>query len=211
MTSLKDLKLNELDFNDVGSWPMPVKIGAMILIGVSLMFGGYFFDTKHQLAELDTAKAKETELKADFETKAHKAINLELYKQQMAEMERSFGAMLRQLPSQTEVAELLADVSQTGLANGLEFDLFKPKDEVPAEFYAELPIQVKVTGVYHEFGAFVSAVAALPRIVTLHDISIAPAQGKEVKDTGQRDDKGLLLVMEATAKTYRYIEEEKAK
>ena len=174
---------------------------------VASSFAGYWFDTKQQLADLDVAKIREVELKTDFETKAHKAINLDLYKQQMAEMERSFGAMLRQLPSQTEVAELLADISQTGLANGLEFDLFKPKDEIPAEFYAELPIQVKVTGVYHEFGAFVSAVAALPRIVTLHDISISPAQAKEIKGSDLKSDKGVVLVMEATAKTYRYIEE----
>ncbi len=207
MASLKELKLNELDFNDVGSWPLPVKIGAIALVGLALLFAGYWFDTKQQLADLDVAKTREVELKTDFETKAHKAINLDLYKQQMAEMERSFGAMLRQLPSQTEVAELLADISQTGLANGLEFDLFKPKDEIPAEFYAELPIQVKVTGVYHEFGAFVSAVAALPRIVTLHDISISPAQAKEIKGSDLKSDKGVVLVMEATAKTYRYIEE----
>lgn len=207
MASLKELNLNELDFNDVGSWPLPVKIGAIALVGLVLLFAGYWFDTKQQLADLDVAKTREVELKTDFETKAHKAINLDLYKQQMAEMERSFGAMLRQLPSQTEVAELLADISQTGLANGLEFDLFKPKDEIPAEFYAELPIQVKVTGVYHEFGAFVSAVAALPRIVTLHDISISPAQGKEIKGSDLKSDKGVVLVMEATAKTYRYIEE----
>lgn len=207
MASLKELKLNELDFNDVGSWPLPVKIGAIALVGLALLFAGYWFDTKQQLADLDVAKIREVELKTDFETKAHKAINLDLYKQQMAEMERSFGAMLRQLPSQTEVAELLADISQTGLANGLEFDLFKPKDEIPAEFYAELPIQVKVTGVYHEFGAFVSAVAALPRIVTLHDISISPAQAKEIKGSDLKSDKGVVLVMEATAKTYRYIEE----
>lgn len=208
MASLKELKLNELDFNDVGSWPLPVKIGAIALVGLALLFAGYWFDTKQQLANLDVAKTREVELKTDFEAKAHKAINLDLYKQQMAEMERSFGAMLRQLPSQTEVAELLADISQTGLANGLEFDLFKPKDEIPAEFYAELPIQVKVTGVYHEFGAFVSAVAALPRIVTLHDISISPAQAKEIKGSDMKSDKGVVLVMEATAKTYRYIEEQ---
>ncbi len=208
MASLKELKLNELDFNDVGSWPLPVKIGAIALVGLALLFAGYWFDTKQQLANLDVAKTREVELKTDFEAKAHKAINLDLYKQQMAEMERSFGAMLRQLPSQTEVAELLADISQTGLANGLEFDLFKPKDEIPAEFYAELPIQVKVTGVYHEFGAFVSAVAALPRIVTLHDISISPAQAKEIKGSDLKSDKGVVLVMEATAKTYRYIEEQ---
>ncbi len=128
-----------------------------------------------------------------FSTKAKKAANLDKYKKQMKEMEQSLGAMLRQLPSKTEVAELLVDVSQTGLASGLEFELFKPEPERPLEFYAELPIKLRVKGTYHEFGDFVSGVAALPRIVTLHDFSIQP--------------KGDELTMEATAKTYRYLEE----
>lgn len=184
-----------LDPNDPGSWPLVVKTVAIIAVCLAVLAAGYWFDTQHQLAELEKSKKKESELKDTFKVKQLKAINLDAYKQQMAEMERSFGAMLRQLPSKTEVAELLVDISQAGLGNGLEFELFKPLAEKPAEFYSELPIDVKVTGVYHDFGSFVSDVAALPRIVTLHDISIA---GKDQT-----------LIMSATAKTYRYLEDGK--
>ena len=134
-----------------------------------------------------------------FTGKAHQAANLPAYRAQMEEMKRSFGTMLRQLPSKTEVAELLVDISQTGLESGLEFELFKPEKEKPAEFYAELPIKIKVTGRYHQFGQFVSDVAALSRIVTLHDFTIAP-----LKVQGKEPD---ALTMEVTAKTYRYLEE----
>ncbi len=184
-----------LDPNDPGSWPLAVKTVAIIAVCLAVLGAGYWFDTQHQLTELEKAKTKESELKDTFKAKQLKAVNLDAYKQQMAEMERSFGAMLRQLPSKTEVAELLVDISQAGLGNGLEFELFKPLAEKPAEFYAELPIDVKVTGVYHDFGNFVSDVAALPRIVTLHDISIA-----------SKDD---TLTMSTTAKTYRYLEDGK--
>lgn len=196
--NLKNLDFEQfkgLDPNDPGSWPFVVKTAAIIAICIAVLGAGYWLDTQHQLAELDKAKEKEEELKDTFKIKQLKAVNLDAYKQQMAEMERSFGAMLRQLPSKTEVAELLVDISQAGLGNGLEFELFKPLAEKPAEFYAELPIDVKVTGVYHDFGSFVSDVAALPRIVTLHDISI----------TG--NDR--ILMMSATAKTYRYLEDGK--
>lgn len=195
-----NLDLNAINWNDAGSWPLPLKVVAIAAAFLALVAGGYYFDTQSQLDELAAVEAKEQELKDDFVNKQNKAVNLPLYKQQMEEMEKSFGAMLRQLPSRTQVAELLADVSQTGLANGLEFQLFKPKDEVPAEFYAELPIQIRVTGGYHEFGEFVSDVAALPRIVTVQDIAIRPA-----------GDKGSELVMEAVAKTYRYLDESESK
>jgi len=191
-------ELQSLDINDAGSWPTPVKVVAIILLSVLVLFGGYWFHTQDQLAELERAENKERELKDTFKSRQHKAINLEAYKQQMEEMERSFGAMLRQLPSKTEVAELLVDISQAGLANGLEFELFKPANEVPVEFYAELPINIQVTGVYHDFGRFVSDVAALPRIVTLHDITIVPSNTNKTEGG---------LVMSATAKTYRYLEE----
>lgn len=200
-------ELKNLDFNDIGSWPLPAKYIAVGVLSLFVLGGGYWFDTKGQMEMLEFAKNKEVELKTDFEKKSHKSMNLSLYKQQMSEMERSFGAMLRQLPSQTEVAELLADISQTGLANGLEFELFRPKEEVPAEFYAELPIQIRVTGTYHQFGEFVNAVAALPRIVTLHDISISPVQEKD-KTEQAKNSSNTKLVMEATAKTYRYLEEQ---
>lgn len=182
-----------LDSSDPGSWPVLVKAIAVLAVCLAVLGAGYWFLTQHQLAELEQARQKEIELKDTFKVKQLKAVNLDAYKQQMADMERSFGAMLRQLPSKTEVAELLVDVSQAGLANGLEFELFKPQAEKPAEFYFELPINIKVTGRYHDFGAFVSDVAALPRIVTLHDIKISA-----------KDDK---LTMSTTAKTYRYQED----
>ncbi len=198
--NLKNIDLEQLktlDFNDVGSWPVAAKAIAIILISAAVLFAGYWFDTQQQLDVLAQAEKKEAELKETFKSKQIKAVNLEEYKQQMADMERSFGAMLRQLPSKTEVADLLVDISQAGLANGLEFELFKPLAEVPVEFYAELPIDVKVTGRYHDVGKFVSDVAALPRIVTLHDIAI----------TTKGDGKGDVLSMSAKAKTYRYMEE----
>ncbi len=182
-----------LDSSDPGSWPVLVKVAAVLTVCLAVLGAGYWFVTQHQLEELEQAKQKEVELKDVFKAKQLKAINLDAYKQQMADMERSFGAMLRQLPSKTEVAELLIDVSQAGLANGLEFELFKPQAEQPAEFYFELPINIEVTGRYHDFGAFVSDVAALPRIVTLHDMKISA--------------KGENLIMSTTAKTYRYQED----
>lgn len=200
---LKSLDLNNLNFNDVGGWPMSVKVIAIVLACLVVLGGGYYMDTQVQLEELDGARAKEQELKDDFAKKQNKAVNLPLYREQMDEMGKSFGAMLRQLPSKTQVAELLADVSQTGLANGLEFQLFKPREEAPSEFYVELPIQIRVTGDYHEFGEFISDVAALPRIVTIQEISIRPND----KVVG----KGTPLTMEAVAKTFRYLDESEIK
>jgi type IV pilus assembly protein PilO len=154
-------------------------------------------NTEEQLLNLETVEKKELALKTEFESKQAKAVNLEKYKKQLEEMKQSFGAMLRQLPNKTEVADLLVDVSQTGLASGLEFELFDPQEEVPREFYAELPIQIRVFGNYHELGEFISGLAALPRIVTIHDVTMEPRKDGE-------------LVMSATAKTYRYLEEEGA-
>ncbi len=193
---LSKINLNELDTSDPGSWPLAVKIAAIVIVSVGVLVAGYFLDTEGQLLELAALEEKEVQLKDDFKVKQNKAVNLALYKEQMAEMERSFGAMLRQLPSKTEVADLLVDVSQTGLASGLEFQLFKPQAEAKAEFYAELPIQIRVVGRYHEFGKFVSDVAALPRIVTMQEISIKPGP------TGSDE-----LIMDAIAKTYRYLED----
>ena len=194
---LSELKqqLNNLDVKDIGNWPVVIKAGGIAILCVVVLVAGIWFDTRPQLDELDQARKKEEQLKADFVQKQHLAANLAVYQQQMEEMKRSFGTMLRQLPSKTEIAELLVDISQTGLSNGLSFELFKPEAEVPADFYAVLPIKIKVAGDYHEFGRFVSDVAVLPRIVTLHDISITPN-----KDTKT-------LTMELTAKTYRYLEE----
>lgn len=210
---LKSLDLSNINFDDVGGWPMPLKVGAMVLACLVVLGGGYYFDTQVQLEELDGARAKELALKEEFTKKQNKAVNLPLYREQMEEMSKSFGAMLRQLPSKTQVAELLADVSQTGLANGLEFQLFKPREEVPSEFYAELPIQIRVTGTYHEFGEFISDVAALPRIVTIQDISIRPSVDKatEKNATGNAGAGASALIMDAVAKTYRYLDESEIK
>ncbi len=193
------INLSDIDPNDVNSWPLAVKVAAIVLVCAGVAFAGYYLHTADQLIELGTVEEKELELRNTFKIKQNKAVNLPLYKEQMEEMSRSFGSMLRQLPSKTEVADLLVDVSQKGLANGLEFQLFKPNDEVPAEFYAELPITIKVAGGFHEFGQFVSDVAALPRIVTLQNIVITPQNSKEAASG---------LVIDATAKTFRYLDEE---
>jgi len=187
--------LNELDLNNIANWPLPARIAVIAMVFAGVLGLGYWLDIKDQRISLEKAENKESELRQTFETKAKKAANLAAYEQQLEEMKASFGAMLRQLPNKTEVAELLVDISQTGLASGLEFELFKPQGEVPKEFYAELPISIRVKGDYHEFGNFVSGVAALPRIVTVHDIEMAPG-----KDSGE-------LTMEMLAKTYRYIDE----
>lgn len=185
-------KLNELDFSNLGAWPMPVKIILILIVCAGVAVGGYYLDIKKQREVLASAEKKESTLKGDFEAKQAKAVNLEAYKQQLKEIEESFGAMLRQLPSKTEVENLLVDISQTGLASGIEFQLFRPLGEQFRDFYAELPIQMNMTGTYHEFGKFVSGVAALPRIVTLHNINITGA--------------GANLKMSVTAKTYRYLD-----
>lgn len=197
--NLSEIDINDLDFSNIANWPFPARVFAIILVAIAVLGLGYWFDIKDQQLRLDQVEQKEGELKSTFEAKARKAANLEAYEQQLEEMRQSFGAMLRQLPNKTEVADLLVDVSQTGLASGLEFDLFKPQAEMPRDFYAELPISIKVRGAYHEFGAFVSGVAALPRIVTLHDIAILPP----AKDAPSGE-----LIMELTAKTYRYLEED---
>jgi type IV pilus assembly protein PilO len=193
-------QLNELDLSNLGDWPTPVKVVVAVLLCALVLGGWYYFDTMPQLERLQGAESHERDLRRTFETKQRKAANLEAYKQQLAEMRESFGAMLRQLPDKTEVAALLVDVSQTGLAAGLEFELFRPGPEVPKDFYAELPISIRVIGAYHQFGDFISGLAALPRIVTIHNISITTSRGGK---PGQPDS----LVLDATAKTYRYLDE----
>lgn len=188
--------LNDLDLSNVAGWPWPARAVLIALVFAATLALGYYFDIKDQRLSLEKAETKENDLRQTFEVKAKKAANLAAYEQQLEEMRESFGAMLRQLPNKTEVAELLVDISQTGLASGLEFELFKPQSEVPKEFYAELPISIRVKGDYHEFGNFISGVAALPRIVTVHDINIVPGD----------EDGG--LSMDILAKTYRYMDEE---
>lgn len=190
--------LNQLDFSDIGGWPLPTKITVIAIVCAVVLGAGFWFDTQEQLKELAQAQEKEKELKSTFEVKQRKAANIDAYRKQMVDMKKSLGTMLQQLPSKTEVEGVIDDISQMGLASGLEFELFKPENEVPIEFYAEFPIKIKVVGEYNEIGTFVSGVAGLPRIVTLHDISIIPTAAK-------KDRKGMLM-MEATAKTYRYLE-----
>lgn len=187
--------INNIDLKTIGTAARPIQFGAILLVCAAVLGAGYWFHHRHQLTELETIEAQENELKQQFEVKQKKAANLELYKEQLAQMREIFGAMLRQLPSQTEIPGLIVDISQTGLASGLEIELFKPGADIQKEFYAEKPIQLRVKGNYHEFGKFASGVAALPRIVTLHDVSLQPTEGG-------------LMTMEATAKIYRYLDDE---
>jgi len=195
---MADIDLNNLDLNNIGSWPVAIKGVLIAIVAVGVLAAGYFLDIQPQQEDLERNITEEKRLKEDFEVKQAKAANLDAYKAQMVEMEDSFGAMIRQLPSKTEVEDLLVDISQTGLASGIEFQLFKPQDEKHIEFYAELPITLKMTGTYHQFGEFVSGIAALPRIVTLENITLKGSTGKDKKD---------LLTMDVTAKTYRYLDE----
>ncbi|MBK5967854.1 MULTISPECIES: type IV pilus inner membrane component PilO [Thiorhodovibrio] len=199
-------QLNELDFNNLGEAPVPVKAVIILLLCAAVGYGWYHFSTSKQIEQLKTAERKETELKQTFETKQKKAANLDAYKQQLADMDESFGAMLKRLPNQTEVDDLLIDVSQTGLASGLEFELFQPTGEQARDFYAEYPIKVRVTGQYHQFGEFVSGLAALPRIVTIHNIAIQGDNGGG-RGRGAAAGPGDSLTLDATVKTYRYLEE----
>ena len=198
--NLSEIDLNDLDIEDlkkIGSAPLPVKIAIIVALCVALLIAGYFLDTTTQIAELDKVTAEEKQLRIVFAGKQAKAANLEAYKQQLEEMRTSFGTLLRQLPNETEIETLLTDISQTGISAGLEIEYFKPEGLRPKEFYSEYPIKLKVTGRYHEFAEFISGVAALPRIVTVQDISISPSDPKG----------GVKLTMELTAITYQYLDE----
>ncbi len=192
-------QLNNLDRNDIGRWPLLFRgllIGMIFVIVLSLLC--WWFVWKGQRPELQRVQQEEQTLRSTFEQRQRKAANFDAYKQQLEEMNTIFGTMLRQLPGKTEVPNLLVDISQTGLAAGLEEKLFQKMGEVRRDFYAELPIKIRLTGNYHELGTFVSGIAALPRIITLHDIEIRPAE----KDTVDE------LTLDLTAKTYRYLDEE---
>jgi type IV pilus assembly protein PilO len=192
-------ELQSLDPRDPGRWPLPVRAGAVgLLFVVATIALIYFFVWDEQRPELQRREDVEQQLRQEFKTKHAKAVNLDLYKQQLKDIERSFGALLRQLPGKTEVPNLLVDISQTGLSAGLQEKLFQPQAEQKRDFYAELPIKIRLTGSYHQFGEFVSGIAALPRIVTLHDIDIKP-DNKDAYDQ---------LSLELTAKTYRYLDED---
>lgn len=195
-------ELRSLDPQDPGRWPLPIRIGAVVIwFAILTLVLSYVVVWKKKEPELAQAQAEEMSLRSEFTTKHSKAVNLEIYKAQLKDIERSFGALLRQLPGKTEVPNLLVDISQTGLAAGLQEKLFQPGDEQKKDFYAEKPIKLRLTGGYHEFGEFVSGIAALPRIVTLHDIEIKPVSTN--KDAATDD-----LTLDLTAKTYRYLDEE---
>jgi type IV pilus assembly protein PilO len=192
-------ELQTLDWRDPGRWPLAVRAGAVALCFLLVSaIATYIFVYDEQVPELQKREDTEQQLRQEFRTKHAKAVNLEVYKQQLKDIERSFGALLRQLPGKTEVPNLLVDISQTGLSAGLEEKLFQPQAEQKKDFYAELPIKITLTGSYHQFGEFVSGIAALPRIVTLHDIEIKSAN-KDAYDQ---------LTLDITAKTYRYLDEE---
>ena len=192
-------ELQSLDVNDVGRWPLPFRLAVIVLVFLLVSgIGIWFFIVKDKAPQLERAQADEQELRTTFENKQRKAANYDAYKEQLEEIEKSFGTMLRQLPGETEIPSLIVDISQTGLAAGLQEKLFVPQAEIPKDFYAEKPIKIRLTGAYHEIGNFVSGIAALPRIVTLHDINITPEAGDNIDN----------LSIEVTAKTYRYIDEE---
>jgi type IV pilus assembly protein PilO len=193
-------QVRELDPNDPGRWPLPFRLGAIGLVFlIAVVAGAYFLVWNSKKPELEKAQAEQQQLLQKLESKAKKAANLDAYKAQLAEMEQSFGAMLRKLPNKTEVPNLLTDISQQGTAAGLDQKLFQPNSQVVKDFYAELPIKMRLTGSFHSIGAFVSGIAALPRIVTLHDVEITQVG----KGTGSDQ-----LQLDLTAKTYRYLDDD---
>lgn len=188
---------NNIDFKNAGSLPMPVKLVLLSFLAIVLIGLGYWFLWSPEIDELNLAKAKEQELRQTFLAKKAQAIKIDAYKQQMLDIEKTFGALLKQLPDKSQMDGLLTDINQAGLGRGLEFELFKPGQETVAEFYAEMPIQIKIKGNYNDVGAFATDISKLSRIVTLNDLNIAPVT---------KDSKDSLLALEATAKTYRYLD-----
>ena len=200
-------ELQSLDVNDIGRWPLIFRAAVIAIVFLVVIgLGVYWLIVEDRSPQLKNAQNEEQNLKLSFEAKQRKAANYDAYRAQLRQMEQSFGTMLRQLPGETEIPSLIVDISQTGLAAGLKENLFQPQAEIPRDFYAEKPIKIVLSGGYHEIATFVSGVAALPRIVTLHDINItgAGAQGGRGGGQAEYDE----LVLEVTAKTYRYLEEE---
>ena len=188
--------LRRLDPKNIGSWPLGPKLGTLVILLAIIVFVSYWFDWQHQMEELDSHRGKEAQLRQTFLEKKRQAINLDAYRKQLDDIEKSFGALLKQLPSKSEMDALLTDINQAGLGRGLQFELFKPAaTETTSEFYAELPIQLKISGGYHDFGAFATDISKLSRIVTLNDIGL----------TAGKDG---LITMDSVAKTYRYLDEE---
>lgn len=198
MESLKNFDPNEIDFNNAGSWPAAVKVIVLSTVFAGIIFGGYWFLIKDQYSVLDRVAREEVELKKQYGDRAYKVANLEVLRKQMAEMKESFGALLKQLPAKTEVPGLLEDITNTGLGSGLEIQSIQLKPEASKEFYIELPMEIEVSGTYHDIASFVSGVASLPRIVTLHNMDISTVNNTEER-TGSES-----LKMTVSAKTYRY-------
>ena len=192
-SNLNDFK--NLDTENIGEWPPTVKLCGIIIIFLLIGFLGWQYDLKNMEGKVEQAKRKEIELRNSFEFKQQKAANLPALKQQLKDIEETFGDLLKRLPSKSEIGELLVDISQQGLGAGLEFELFKPGDEQPRDFYAEVPIEIKVIGSYHQFGNFISGVSDLPRIVTNNKLVI------------YRDKKEGEMILETVAKTYRYLDD----
>ncbi len=188
---------NNIDFKNAGSLPMPVKLVLLGVLSLVLIGLGYWFLWSPQIDEFDQALSKEQELRQTFLAKKSQAVKIEAYKQQMIDIEKTFGALLKQLPDKSQMDGLLTDINQAGLGRGLEFDLFKPGQETVADFYAEMPIQIRINGSYHDIGAFATDISKLSRIVTLNDMVIGPVNG------GNKDSP---LTLEAVAKTYRYLD-----
>jgi len=197
LRALQEFDVNDLDPENIGSWPLAIKVVVWSIALIAILVLGYFYHIQNLQLSLQKAVAQEGELRMEFEQKAFQAANLAAYKKQMQEMEESFGALVSQLPSDTEVPGLLEDITNKGMLNGLEFDSIDLQQETTREFYIELPIKIIARGSYHDLGAFISGMAGLPRIVTLHDFHIS-----------QQKDAGSILRLEITAKTYRYKEEE---
>ncbi len=188
-------ELRSLNPRDIGNWPVLPKLGALIIILIALVFAGYWFDWREQLDTLAAERTKEQDLRTAFLDKKKQAVNLEAYRKQLAEIEESFGEMLKQLPNKSEMEALLTDINQAGLGRGLKFELFRPaRGETASEFYAELPITIKLVGSYHDIGAFASDVSQLSRIVTLNDVALS-------------NDKDGAIVLDAVAKTFRYLDD----
>lgn len=194
---MKLSELNDLTFENIGSWPQPAKIGLIIIVCAAILGVGWWKVISPLRVELAEKQKRESELLTTLSARQKKAANLEALKSQLADIEETFGDLLRRLPNQTEVADLLVDITKEGLGAGLEFELFRPGQEQTADFYMELPIEIRVIGNYHEFGKFVSGISDLPRIVTTHNVKITPRQN----DANE-------LIMDMTAKTYRYVEDE---
>ena len=194
-----NLNLNELTLDNIGQWPNPIKVGVVVFMSLLLIGMGYWFIAKANFEQYNTLQTQEVALKSEFELKQHQASNLVAYRNQMAIMNERFGNMLKQLPTQNEMPGLLEDISKTGIASGLTFELFAPLPEVQHDFYIELPIKIAVVGNYHQFAVFLSRVALMNRIVTLHDFVIAGEFPEK-----QKNNSGDLLNMKMTAKIYRY-------